>query len=276
LPAGDWARMGWPASYLIDVSPYVCADQRIAHQSLLWPATEGHPQLGRFRRNPVHGAMPGYISYDHGPSFWKRHDHIQFLLIGFNHTKENHAARQFRPVVKAAAGSVTLAASYVQRLSEHLSFYASDTTRLLQTSPKQSADPLCFRGALPKIRSDPGAHFGCPAMEAPTPVSRLSAISATMVKAGVLSVNAFTHRRHADLSITSHFGGRTATLAPLLCARLIKDARLYHGSSLGVAPCHASEPANHSHTGAVTPAAHSLSKRAVYGRRAVDQSGTRM
>jgi multicomponent Na+:H+ antiporter subunit A len=154
---------------------------------------EGHPQAGRFYASlfAFMGAMLGVALSDNVLTlfvFWELTGFTSFLLIGFDHDRDDARSAALQALIVTGGGGLALLAAGV------LLFGVSGTTSLSAMAASRAsivAHPfygaiatLVLLGAFTKSAQVP-FHFWLPnAMAAPTPVSAYLH-SATMVKAGV-------------------------------------------------------------------------------------------
>ncbi len=154
---------------------------------------EGHPQAGRFYASlfAFMGAMLGVALSDNVLTlfvFWELTGFTSFLLIGFEHERDDARSAALQALIVTGAGGLALLAAGV------LLFDVSGTTSLSAMASSRApivAHPfyaaiatLTLLAAFTKSAQVP-FHFWLPnAMAAPTPVSAYLH-SATMVKAGV-------------------------------------------------------------------------------------------
>ena len=161
---------------------------------------EGHAQAGRFYASlfAFMGAMLGVALSDNVLTlfvFWELTGFTSFLLIGFEHERDEARTAALQALIVTGGGGLALLAAGV------LLFDVSGTTSLsamaasrasIVAHPFYSAmAPLVLLAAFTKSAQVP-FHFWLPnAMAAPTPVSAYLH-SATMVKAGVYLVARMT------------------------------------------------------------------------------------
>jgi multicomponent Na+:H+ antiporter subunit A len=161
---------------------------------------EGHPQAGRFYAAlfAFMGAMLGVALSDNILTlfvFWELTGFTSFLLIGFEHERDDARSAALQALIVTGAGGLALLAAGV------LLFDVSATTSLSTMAASRAsivAHPfyaviatLVLLAAFTKSAQVP-FHFWLPnAMAAPTPVSAYLH-SATMVKAGVYLVARMT------------------------------------------------------------------------------------
>jgi multicomponent Na+:H+ antiporter subunit A len=161
---------------------------------------EGHPQAGRFYASlfAFMGAMLGVTLSDNILTlfvFWELTGFTSFLLIGFEHERDDARSAALQALIVTGAGGLALLAAGV------LLFDVSGTTSLSAMAASRAsiaAHPLyatiatlVLLAAFTKSAQVP-FHFWLPnAMAAPTPVSAYLH-SATMVKAGVYLVARMT------------------------------------------------------------------------------------
>ncbi len=160
----------------------------------------GHPQAGRFYASlfAFMGAMLGVALSDNILTlfvFWELTGFTSFLLIGFDHERENARSAALQALIVTGAGGLALLAAGV------LLFDVSGTTSLSAMAAGRASivthpfyapmATLVLLAAFTKSAQVP-FHFWLPnAMAAPTPVSAYLH-SATMVKAGVYLVARMT------------------------------------------------------------------------------------
>src|SRR5688572_32029360 len=161
---------------------------------------EEHPQAGRFYASlfAFMGAMLGVALSDNILTlfvFWELTGFTSFLLIGFEHERDDARRAALQALIVTGAGGLALLAAGV------LLFDVSGTTSLsAMVAGRQSIAghpfyvaiaTLVLLAAFTKSAQVP-FHFWLPnAMEAPTPVSAYLH-SATMVKAGVYLIARMT------------------------------------------------------------------------------------
>jgi multicomponent Na+:H+ antiporter subunit A len=161
---------------------------------------EGHPHAGRFYASlfAFMGAMLGVALSDNILTlfvFWELTGFTSFLLIGFEHERDDARSAALQALIVTGAGGLALLAAGV------LLFDVSATTSLSTMAASRAsivAHPfyaviatLVLLAAFTKSAQVP-FHFWLPnAMAAPTPVSAYLH-SATMVKAGVYLVARMT------------------------------------------------------------------------------------
>ena len=161
---------------------------------------EGHPQAGRFYASlfAFMGAMLGVALSDNILTlfaFWELTGFTSFLLIGFEHERDDARSAALQALIVTGAGGLALLAAGV------LLFDVSGSTRLSDMAANRAAivahpfyaatATLVLAAAFTKSAQVP-FHFWLPnAMAAPTPVSAYLH-SATMVKAGVYLVARMT------------------------------------------------------------------------------------
>jgi multicomponent Na+:H+ antiporter subunit A len=154
---------------------------------------EGHPQAARFYASlfAFMGAMLGVVLSDNILTmfvFWELTGFTSFLLIGFQHEREDARSAALQALIVTGAGGLALLAAGVLLIdasgTASLSTMASSRV-LIVTHPLYGAVvTLILLAAFTKSAQVP-FHFWLPnAMAAPTPVSAYLH-SATMVKAGV-------------------------------------------------------------------------------------------
>jgi multicomponent Na+:H+ antiporter subunit A len=161
---------------------------------------EGHPQAGGFYASlfAFMGAMLGVALSDNVLTlfvFWELTGFTSFLLIGFDHERDDARAAALQALIVTGAGGLALLAGGV------LLFDVSGTTSLsAMASSRESIVAHPFYGAIATLvllaaftkSAQVPFHFWLPnAMAAPTPVSAYLH-SATMVKAGVYLVARMT------------------------------------------------------------------------------------
>jgi multicomponent Na+:H+ antiporter subunit A len=161
---------------------------------------QGHPQAGRFYASlfAFMGSMLGVALSDNILTlfvFWELTGFTSFLLIGFEHEREDARSAALQALIVTGAGGLALLAAGV------LLFDASGTTSLSAMAASRptivmhpfyaAVATLVLLAAFTKSAQVP-FHFWLPnAMAAPTPVSAYLH-SATMVKAGVYLVARMT------------------------------------------------------------------------------------
>ena len=154
---------------------------------------DGHPQAGRFYASlfAFMGAMLGVALSDNVLTlfvFWELTGFTSFLLIGFQHEREDARAAALQALIVTGGGGLALLAAGVLLfdVSGHTSLSAMAASRAsIVAHPFYGATvTLVLLAAFTKSAQVP-FHFWLPnAMAAPTPVSAYLH-SATMVKAGV-------------------------------------------------------------------------------------------
>jgi multicomponent Na+:H+ antiporter subunit A len=160
---------------------------------------EGHPHAGRFQVSlfAFMGSMLGLVLSDNVIAvfvFWELTGFTSYLLIGFDHDRQDARRAATQALIVTGAGGLALLAAAI------LLVQAGGTSSLSELIGRGSltGDPLyagitclVLLAAFTKSAQFP-FHFWLPnAMEAPTPVSAYLH-SATMVKAGVYLVARMT------------------------------------------------------------------------------------
>jgi multicomponent Na+:H+ antiporter subunit A len=168
---------------------------------------DGHPYAGRFQATlfAFMAAMLGLVSTDNVFAlfvFWELTGFTSYLLIGFEHDKEEARRSALQALLVTGAGGLALLAAGVllsQAVGSTSLHELAQSTELLRQHPTYTACVLCvLLAAFTKSAQFP-FHFWLPnAMAAPTPVSAYLH-SATMVKAGV----------YLALRMTPALGGTT-------------------------------------------------------------------
>ncbi len=161
---------------------------------------EGHPQAGRFYASlfAFMGAMLGVALSDNILTlfvFWELTGFTSFLLIGFEHEREDARSAALQALIVTGAGGLALLAAGVLLLdvsgTTSLSAMASNRAPIVAHPFYAAIATLTLAAAFTKSAQVP-FHFWLPnAMAAPTPVSAYLH-SATMVKAGVYLVARMT------------------------------------------------------------------------------------
>lgn len=150
---------------------------------------EGHPHLGRFHMAFLLflSSMLGLVLADNlllTFVFWEMTSVASYLLIGFDHEREEARAAALQALLVTGLGGLALLAGFVLLGSAGGTF---ETSKLAEMQEHELYLPillLVLAGAFTKSAHVP-FHFWLPnAMEAPTPVSAYLH-SSTMVKAGV-------------------------------------------------------------------------------------------
>ena len=154
---------------------------------------DGHPQAGRFYAAlfAFMGAMLGVALSDNILTlfvFWELTGFASFLLIGFDHEREESRQAAIQALVVTGAGGLALLAAGVLLLdvsgTTSLSVMADSRAAIVAHPFYGAMAALVLLAAFTKSAQVP-FHFWLPnAMAAPTPVSAYLH-SATMVKAGV-------------------------------------------------------------------------------------------
>ena len=161
---------------------------------------EGHPQAGRFYASlfAFMGAMLGVALSDNILTlfvFWELTGFTSFLLIGFEHEREDARSAALQALIVTGAGGLALLAAGVLLLgvsgTTSLSAMAASRASIVAHPFYATMTTLVLLAAFTKSAQVP-FHFWLPnAMAAPTPVSAYLH-SATMVKAGVYLVARMT------------------------------------------------------------------------------------
>jgi multicomponent Na+:H+ antiporter subunit A len=161
---------------------------------------EGHPQAGRFYASlfAFMGAMLGVALSDNILTlfvFWELTGFTSFLLIGFEHDREDARAAAIQALIVTGGGGLALMAAGVllYAMTGTVSLAAMVSSQgIIAAHPFYAAVTiLVLLAAFTKSAQVP-FHFWLPnAMAAPTPVSAYLH-SATMVKAGVYLVARMT------------------------------------------------------------------------------------
>ena len=161
---------------------------------------EGHPQAGRFYASlfAFMGAMLGVALSDNILTlfvFWELTGFTSFLLIGFEHERDDARSAALQALIVTGAGGLALLAAGVLLFdvsgTTSLSAMASSRTSIVAHPFYAAIATLVLLAAFTKSAQVP-FHFWLPnAMAAPTPVSAYLH-SATMVKAGVYLVARMT------------------------------------------------------------------------------------
>ncbi len=161
---------------------------------------EGHPQAGRFYASlfAFMGAMLGVALSDNIFTlfiFWELTGFTSFLLIGFEHEREDARSAALQALIVTGAGGLALLAAGALLFdvsgSTSLSAMASSRASIVAHPFYTAIAILVLLAAFTKSAQVP-FHFWLPnAMAAPTPVSAYLH-SATMVKAGVYLVARMT------------------------------------------------------------------------------------
>jgi len=191
---------------------------------------KGHPHQGRFFSFLLMfmGAMLGLVASDSFLMlfvFWELTSITSFLLIGFDHQREEARRAAFQALVVTGGGGLFLLAGLIVlwSITGVTEFSAlSSLGPVVQASPLYLAVlVLVLGGAFTKSAQFP-FHFWLPnAMEAPTPVSAYLH-SATMVKAGVyllMRLNPVLGGTPEWQLILPVFGGITLIISALLAVR---------------------------------------------------------
>jgi multicomponent Na+:H+ antiporter subunit A len=154
---------------------------------------EGHPDAGRFYASlfAFMGAMLGVALSDNILTlfvFWELTGFTSFLLIGFEHERDDARAAALQALIVTGAGGLALLAAGVLLLdvsgTTSLSAMAASPAPIVAHPFYAAIAALTLLAAFTKSAQVP-FHFWLPnAMAAPTPVSAYLH-SATMVKAGV-------------------------------------------------------------------------------------------
>ncbi len=160
----------------------------------------GHPQASRFYASffAFMGAMLGIALSDNILTlfaFWELTGFTSFLLIGFEHERDDARSAALQALIVTGAGGLALLAAGVLLLdvsaTTSLSAMASSRTAIVEHRFYAAIVTLTLLAAFTKSAQVP-FHFWLPnAMAAPTPVSAYLH-SATMVKAGVYLVARMT------------------------------------------------------------------------------------
>lgn len=191
---------------------------------------EGHPKRGRFFGYLLGfmGAMLGLVLADDLILlfiFWELTSITSYLLIGFDHEREQARKSALQALVVTGLGGLSMLAGLVLLGQIAGTFSVSgiiDNYQTLAESPLTlAAMILVLGGAFTKSAQFP-FHFWLPnAMEAPSPVSAYLH-SSTMVKAGVYLVArlnpAFTEDPEWQWTLAS-FGGATMLLGAYMATR---------------------------------------------------------
>ena len=161
---------------------------------------EGHPQAGRFYASlfAFMGAMLGVALSDNILTlfvFWELTGFTSFLLIGFDHERDDARTAALQALIVTGGGGLALLAAGVLLFdvsgSASLSAIASRPESIVGHPFYAAIATLVLLAAFTKSAQVP-FHFWLPnAMAAPTPVSAYLH-SATMVKAGVYLVARMT------------------------------------------------------------------------------------
>jgi multicomponent Na+:H+ antiporter subunit A len=161
---------------------------------------EEHPQAGRFYASlfAFMGAMLGVALSDNVLTlfvFWELTGFTSFLLIGFEHEREDARSAALQALIVTGAGGLALLAAGVLLLevsgTTSLSAMAASRASIVAHPFYAATAALVLLAAFTKSAQVP-FHFWLPnAMAAPTPVSAYLH-SATMVKAGVYLVARMT------------------------------------------------------------------------------------
>jgi multicomponent Na+:H+ antiporter subunit A len=161
---------------------------------------EGHPQAGRFYGSlfAFMGAMLGVALSDNILTlfvFWELTGFTSFLLIGFEHERDDARSAALQALVVTGGGGLALLAGGVLLLgvsgTTSLSAMAASRASIVAHPFYAAIATLVLLAAFTKSAQVP-FHFWLPnAMAAPTPVSAYLH-SATMVKAGVYLVARMT------------------------------------------------------------------------------------
>jgi multicomponent Na+:H+ antiporter subunit A len=161
---------------------------------------EGHPYAGRFYASlfAFMGAMLGVAFSDNILTlfvFWELTGFTSFLLIGFEHERDDARAAALQALIVTGAGGLALLAAGVLLLgvsgTTSLSAMAASRTSIVAHPFYTAVATLVLLAGFTKSAQVP-FHFWLPnAMAAPTPVSAYLH-SATMVKAGVYLVARMT------------------------------------------------------------------------------------
>lgn len=161
---------------------------------------EGHPQAGRFYASlfAFMGAMLGVALSDNILTlfvFWELTGFTSFLLIGFEHERDDARSAALQALIVTGAGGLALLAAGVLLLgvsgTTSLSAMATSRASIVAHPFYAAIATLVLLAAFTKSAQVP-FHFWLPnAMAAPTPVSAYLH-SATMVKAGVYLVARMT------------------------------------------------------------------------------------
>lgn len=176
----------------------------------------GHPQAGRFYASlfAFMGAMLGVALSDNLLTlfvFWELTGFTSFLLIGFDHERDEARAAAIQALIVTGAGGLALLAAGVLLLdvsgTTSLSAMAANRASIAAHPFYGAIAALVLLAAFTKSAQVP-FHFWLPnAMAAPTPVSAYLH-SATMVKAGVYLI----------ARMTPALGGTAAWTAPVTAA----------------------------------------------------------
>jgi multicomponent Na+:H+ antiporter subunit A len=160
----------------------------------------GHPQAGRFYASlfAFMGAMLGVALSDNILTlfvFWELTGFTSFLLIGFEHERDDARSAALQALIVTGGGGLALLAAGVLLLdlsgSASLSAMAASRASIVAHPLYAATATLVLLAAFTKSAQVP-FHFWLPnAMAAPTPVSAYLH-SATMVKAGVYLVARMT------------------------------------------------------------------------------------
>ncbi len=161
---------------------------------------DGHPQATRFYAFlfAFMGAMLGVTLSDNILTlfvFWELTGFTSFLLIGFEHERDDARAAGIQALIVTGAGGLALLAAGVLLLdvsgTPSLSAMASSRAAILGSPLYAAIASLALLAAFTKSAQVP-FHFWLPnAMAAPTPVSAYLH-SATMVKAGIYLIARMT------------------------------------------------------------------------------------
>ena len=213
---------------------------------------KGHPHQGRFLSFLLMfmGAMLGLVASDSFLMlfvFWELTSITSFLLIGFDHQREEARRAAFQALVVTGGGGLFLLAGLLVlwSIAGVTEFSAlSSLGPVVQASPLYLAVlVLVLGGAFTKSAQFP-FHFWLPnAMEAPTPVSAYLH-SATMVKAGVyllMRLNPVLGGTPEWQLILPVFGSITLIIGALLAVRQtdLKLMLAYTTMSVARPSCHA-------------------------------------
>jgi multicomponent Na+:H+ antiporter subunit A len=156
----------------------------------------GHPQGGRFYASlfAFMGAMLGVVLSDNLLTlfvFWELTSFTSFLLIGFEHERDDARSAALQALIVTGAGGLALLAAGVLLLdvsgTASLSAMASSRAAVVAHPFYAAIATLVLLAAFTKSAQVPFQFWLPKAMAAPTPISAYLH-SATMVKAGVYLV----------------------------------------------------------------------------------------